>query len=175
MNGFSRIVIRNKSAKIMAFFPVVSNSIFAFFVVLYLWFAHIPPDLHAFSGVFSIQKVGRNSYVSIEGGGQEKMRFTCSDMFGGASDCLPRRKVPELLGRDVTVYWYAQSYFPLVVENKLVVLEVGGQKVVTREISQARLERSKIIGAWLYGGGVFFSGCITFFFYKLACRQSRLG
>lgn len=175
MNGFSRMVGRNRTDKIMAFFPVVSISIFAFLVVLHLWLAHIPPDLHAFSGMFSIKKVGRNSYVSIEGVGQEKMRFTCSDMFAGASDCLPRRKISELLGRDVTVHWYAQKYFPLVVENKLVVLEVGGQQVVTREMSQARLARSKVIGAWLYGGGVFFSGCITLFFYKLACRQNRLG
>jgi len=77
-------------------------------------------------------------------------------MFASASDCLPRRKIPELLGRDVTVYWYAQKYFPLVVENKLVVLEVGGQQIVTREMSQTRLARGKVVGAWLYGGGIFF-------------------
>ncbi|KJZ37688.1 hypothetical protein VC35_26280 [Pseudomonas fluorescens] len=97
--------------------------------------------------------------------------FTCASSLRGYSTCITKQKSSELLGRHASVFWYDQKIFPAIEQRKLVVLVVEGKEIISRAMSEERLDRGKRSSFWVLGVVGFLVICVSAFFLKKARRS----
>lgn len=141
--------LRRRRAMSMALWTPVIYFAAGMVPLAYEFSTVIPKELTESHGTLSLKRVGREVLTRVSNREGEQL-FTCASGFRGYSECLPHKNIPDLINNEARVLWYEQAILPAMTVKKLVVLYVNGRLIISREMSEKRMNRSRNTGLWVF-------------------------
>lgn len=122
--------------------------------IYYEWKAVIPPteNLQIAEGelIYKLSGGKRGTLIGLKTPDGARF-FTCrKGLFGSRHDCWTRdfKRTNALEGKPAVVWWFKQSVYPFVTQDRLVRLVVDGKEVLSREITYNFTQRSRGEAPW---------------------------
>ena len=114
--------------------------------------AKIPPDgeLLKTEGELFFKSVSNDDNLTGLRTHSGDVLFTCENTFFSSKDCVKTDNIKQSIqGRQATVYWFRQPSYLWIHKNRLAELWVGSDVVVSRAVTQRRINISKETWIWI--------------------------
>lgn len=160
---------------------VIYVIIFVFMMLIPFYYAvtqRIPPESELLKSTGTILFQG-SSISNIRTGlktEDKEIIFSCQGayLYGGGRSCYVKRDIMDRIqGRQGKVLWYKQPVYPFIAQNHLVELWDGDEVIITRDSSQARIDRTKKRAIWGLPILLIFFVAADWFFIKMYQIRKR--
>lgn len=116
--------------------------------------AKLPPlgEVRMTEGHILLKNTGKRGYMIGVRTAEGNAYFTCSPALGlnhdSCSRKLTRRKFPDQEGRYGRFWWFEQSIYPFVTQQRLLRIEIEGQEILSYQEIQEDLTHDRAAAIW---------------------------